>query len=487
MSQTIEFNAPSRDHASSRPIGVGSIVSVRYRLVDADTGEVLEERGPDAEPYTYQQGSEGVIRGLQMLLEGRRAGERLTATIPPEHAFGTHKRTFRVPRRLADRLGVVRNGDLVELTLPDGTFEAEVRAIHDNVVVFRTTGRGHPLEKVTLKYDPLEIVAVEDARPEELEREGLVFPFDLFAIPTLPGDVGQALAAVSHLCLFPPYPWGQWLYARLFERFAATLPGDVVEMGVARGGMSLFLGALAKAKGKRVFSFDSFIGLPPPNAAKDNPYYREGDYAPRHGDLLERFRADVHKHDLDETVVPVKGFFADTVPAHADNRYSFVHLDSDLYESMMTSLRHAWPRTSDGGVVVIDDFFHPAMGPRRAAADFFKEIGEEVVYHVSFPYTAFVIKGERPGARRASVDGLVYSLEWLRSDTAFIEAVKESVRRMRGVGGREATNARDFLELLQDKVHRSSDIFAYFRVMETFWDSMIADASWSANKALTRV
>ena len=55
----------------------------------------------------------------------------------------------------------------------------------------------------------------------------------------------------------------------------------MIEFGVAKGGMSLFLGGIASAHGRRVFALDSFEGLPTPNVQHDNQYFVRGDYASR--------------------------------------------------------------------------------------------------------------------------------------------------------------------------------------------------------------
>lgn len=477
----------SRRATQGTPIDIGMVVTIRSRIVDQN-GTLIHDSLSAGEPMTFVYGSDRILPGLHRVLHGRRQGESFQARIKPEHAYANHRRHIKIPRSVADAQGPLHVGQMIDVETHGLTQEAEVIELGEDRVLLKTTGKGHPLEHATLCYEPLEIVSVRPASADELRRAGLVFPFDLFAQPQLPDPVGSMLAELVHLSLFPPYPWGQWLYARLFEERWSQLPGDVAEMGVARGGMSLFLGRLAKTAGKRVFSYDSYGGLPAPDDRVDNPYFKQGDYVPRNGDLLTRFEAEIERHDLVGTVVPVKGYFSDTLPKSSDRTYSFVHIDADLYESVMTSLQHSWSRLAEGGILVIDDFFHPCMGPRKAAADFFAGLGEDVVYHVSFPYAAFFIKGEKPRKRTRSVDGLVYSLEWLRSDLELVKAVRASVTRMAGCNDRPTENARAFLALLEAEEHRSSDIFAYFRLLEDFWDRMaFADAGQIQNRAPIRI
>ena len=116
----------------------------------------------------------------------------------------------------------------------------------------------------------------------------------------------------------------------------------------------------------------------------------------------------------------MKGFFEDALPQlDPDRRFCFVHIDADLYSSVLCALEQLYDRVVAGGVIAIDDFFHPGQGPVRATAEFFNSRGLTPLYHVGFPYSVFVIK-EDWGRVLRSLDGNAYSLEWLRSDDYFL-------------------------------------------------------------------
>jgi hypothetical protein len=298
------------------------------------------------------------------------------------------------------------------------------------------------------------------------------FPFDLFRSQRFPPPVGPLIEAVEPLSMIPPFPWGQWLYARVFEEQCAALPGDVVEAGVARGGMSIFLGLLSTQLGleKRVFAVDSFEGLPAPNPAHDNPYYSRGEYAPGEGAsaALASFWCEAARHGLAETVIPVPGWFDEVLPSvGAGAEMCFVHIDADLHGSVLHALELLWDRVCDGGVVAIDDFFHPSQGALRAAAEFFGLRRLSPVYHVVFPYSVFVVKGEKNRGVR-SVDGNIYSLDWLRSDVQFLAALELSLARSE-TAIRAGDNCRLLLGVLRER-RRTTDIYDYWRALEQFWE-----------------
>src|SRR5260370_31367387 len=68
-----------------------------------------------------------------------------------------------------------------------------------------------------------------------------------------------------------------------------------------------------------------------------------------------------------------KGLFpADSSGAVTDERFSFVHLDMDLYEGTLEALGFFWPRMNPGGIILSHDY--PAIeGVRRAMDEFFAE------------------------------------------------------------------------------------------------------------------
>lgn len=298
------------------------------------------------------------------------------------------------------------------------------------------------------------------------------FPLDLLAErDAFEGKLGDRIRAVSGFAMTPPYPWGHWTYGGLV-RSLRKCDGDFAELGVGFGGLSVLLGWYAKDQGRRMWSFDSFEGLPPPRAGFDNPYFSPGDFGPRPDrkvDLETQFRRICARNGVSETVHVVKGFFDRTL-AHVDPslRFAFVHLDSDLYDSVMQSLEFAWPRLADGGIIAIDDFFHHAQGPARAVRTFFDRHALDVELEVVFPYSVFVRKGRGPSRKKArrSLDGHTYSFAELRKDRLFRTAVEASARRR----SPEQKRARSLLAILERDVASSADVYDYWSALAGLWD-----------------
>lgn len=148
----------------------------------------------------------------------------------------------------------------------------------------------------------------------------------------------------------------------LIEKIAVALeqrkvPGDFIEAGIWRGGAVILMRALIDAYGmtdRRVFAADSFAGIPMNLKGRNDPVDLWPDrwIAP-----LDEVKQNIARFGLlDDRIVFVPGFFADSLKTLSGERFSLVRLDSDSYDSVETSLEHLYPLLSKGGVVILDDW-----------------------------------------------------------------------------------------------------------------------------------
>jgi O-methyltransferase len=160
---------------------------------------------------------------------------------------------------------------------------------------------------------------------------------------------------------------------------ADGVPGDLIETGVWRGGVVIFMRAILEAYGDRsrhVFAADSFRGLPAP----DEAYPADAGNRLHTAEPLAIARSEVERNFalyglLDERVHLVEGWFADTLPALADRTWAVARLDGDMYGSTIDALTNLYPRLSVGGFLIVDDYgFEPC---RRAVDDYRAEHGIE--------------------------------------------------------------------------------------------------------------
>lgn len=155
---------------------------------------------------------------------------------------------------------------------------------------------------------------------------------------------------------------------------ADRVPGDFIETGVWRGGVTIFMRAMLKTlgePGRIVWAADSFRGLPPPDATRypADRRLRLSNWAYL-AVPLEEVQANLARYGmLDDGVRFLPGWFEETLPAAPLDRLAIVRLDGDLYGSTMEALRHLYPRLSVGGYLIVDDYGAIAAC-RQAVTDF---------------------------------------------------------------------------------------------------------------------
>ncbi len=139
------------------------------------------------------------------------------------------------------------------------------------------------------------------------------------------------------------------------------IPGAMVETGVWRGGACLMMKGVMRALGetRALYLCDSFDGLPIVESGPDQPLRLHEN------PLLTAPLEDVRSHFerlglLDEHVHFVKGWFSDTmgdVCAATADGIAVLRLDGDYYKSTMEVLEPLYSRVSEGGFVIIDDYY----------------------------------------------------------------------------------------------------------------------------------
>lgn len=164
---------------------------------------------------------------------------------------------------------------------------------------------------------------------------------------------------------------------------ANSIPGDIVECGVWKGGsMAAVARALLQMKdlNRDLYLFDTYEGMSEPTA-KDIDYSGK----PASEALIEDEGARCAdapltgvKNVLRGTGYPierihfVQGKVEETIPQNAPDSISLLRLDTDWYESTKHELIHLFPRVSRGGVIIVDDYGH-WKGSRQACDEYFQQ------------------------------------------------------------------------------------------------------------------
>lgn len=191
----------------------------------------------------------------------------------------------------------------------------------------------------------------------------------------------------------------------------AGIEGDFVECGVWRGGSMMAVAETLRqlsSENRHLHLFDTFSGMNDPT---------EKDVS-CHGQPAAELLQSQSKSDptsvwcvsgLDEvrlnlasTGYPAEnihyhaGMVEETIPTAEPEKIALLRLDTDWYESTRHELVHLFPRLSDGGVLIIDDYGH-WQGARRAVDEYFEQHGVGMMLH-RLDYTG------RIGIRHAAIE-----------------------------------------------------------------------------------
>ena len=204
--------------------------------------------------------------------------------------------------------------------------------------------------------------------------------------------------------------WWQFLTS------VTDVEGDIVECGVGRGRSLITLLSLVRlleisgkcGYGRKVFALDSFEGFPEPtefDRSQRNPQKGEWSQSPNNQfeyseDALQEILRRASLGDIsDDKLKVVKGYFNQTSANLDVQNIAILHLDGDLYESVLIPLENLWERVSINGLVVIDDFLadknvlenEPFPGARLAVETFLKK-NDCFEFHVSLRGTPYLIR-----------------------------------------------------------------------------------------------
>ena len=122
---------------------------------------------------------------------------------------------------------------------------------------------------------------------------------------------------------------------------------------------------------KSLHLFDTFEGLPGLTKHDSKKQFNKGEYSAQ----LEMVKKSLKMYPR---VFFYKGYFPATSGPVSDKKFSFVHLDVDIYESTLSCLTFFYPRMSRGGVIVSHDY-PDAVGVKKAFDEFFQDKLEIIV------------------------------------------------------------------------------------------------------------
>ncbi len=157
------------------------------------------------------------------------------------------------------------------------------------------------------------------------------------------------------------------------------IPGNVLEVGVYRGGTIIALGkqVLAICPENKVIGVDTFSGHP---YTDGHPVHPTGKY--NDVDIAE-LRNSFVENDVDSIIELHVGKIEDIFAELNLSNISFAHIDCDLYTPVKFCAEHITPLIKKGGVIYFDDYGHEhCPGATKAVEEVFNK---DQIKEVSLP------------------------------------------------------------------------------------------------------
>lgn len=158
-----------------------------------------------------------------------------------------------------------------------------------------------------------------------------------------------------------------------YAKHVVGLSGDVVEVGVYKGGTARLLAKVFESTDKTIHLFDTFSGMPQSDPSKD--IHKEGDFSDASLESVKNYL-----HDC-QNVRFYPGLFPITSKPVTENTFCLVHIDVDIYKSAMDCCKFFYPRIDKGGIMIFDDYgVLDCPGIKMAVDEFFSDKQENPCY-----------------------------------------------------------------------------------------------------------
>lgn len=179
--------------------------------------------------------------------------------------------------------------------------------------------------------------------------------------------------------------YNMWLQIERLKR--EKIPGDFAELGVHKGETAKMIYEMDS--NRKLHLFDTFEGFNSLDLKHENA--QGGKYTTKEfsDTSLEEVKNEI---DGGEQVVFYKGYFPRTTIGLDGLKFSFVHLDADLYLPTIEGLRYFYPKLSSGGVIIIHDYNHTWDGIKKALDEFMPTIPESLIELSDWKGSVMIVK-----------------------------------------------------------------------------------------------
>lgn len=197
-------------------------------------------------------------------------------------------------------------------------------------------------------------------------------------------------------------PFTMTTVERMYSLFTAIkytvendISGDIVECGVWKGGSSMLCALTLKQLGatdRKLYLYDTYSGMPEP-IDKDKEAFTGNDAMEKwkerqidgnsdwcHASIEEVQENLISTGYPEDNIIFIKGKVEETIPNRIPEEIALLRLDTDFYESTKHELEHLYPKLSERGTLIIDDYGYWA-GAKEAVDEYISDNGIKLLLH----------------------------------------------------------------------------------------------------------
>lgn len=180
----------------------------------------------------------------------------------------------------------------------------------------------------------------------------------------------------------------------------ATLPGDIVELGVYKAAslirLATFRNVLENDFSRKIIGFDTFGKFPTDDLTLQSDFDFVDKFEQEGGEGLSRSEVSaIFKHKGFQNIFLNEGNIFTTLPEyikqHPATRIAFLHLDMDVREPTSFALDYLYDRVVPNGLIVFDDY-NAVAGETDAVDEFLSKRNLKIEKTPHYYVPAFVRK-----------------------------------------------------------------------------------------------
>jgi O-methyltransferase len=178
------------------------------------------------------------------------------------------------------------------------------------------------------------------------------------------------------------YADGRYLLTRFVRQALLSGEGDLIECGVHLGTSSYLIATMMdrySQKDRTLFCIDSFEGFPYPvekdaNARTKKQFFAKGSHSNTSFEQVQKALLSNHRCSIQV----IKGWIPEAFQK-LERRFSFAHIDVDIYQPTVESLKYIYPRMEPNGIVLFDDYGFPMCPGAQLAVDEYLKDKKEIL------------------------------------------------------------------------------------------------------------